>query len=277
MTSITIREYFAREGSVFSNKDAQKIGPVIYELSQQGGVTARDVVDAARSVNSPLHPYFEWNDKIAADEFRLWRARDMMGSIKIKFTEPDDPGEIKEARAFQVTRVAPHESEPRKYRTFEVLHGDTAFAAQMMESAYADIIMWRRKYSPYVGMWRNFGDAFQVVVNQISEWEEEYKATNIAAETDAGLKELLAWREEFQFMLTSWTSCREQIEFIMGAIADAEKAFAILNEKKHRDCLKCGKSFVSVSAGNRICKNCLNSKTVNEKNVNVIDAAMVGK
>src|SRR5689334_20620055 len=101
MTNITIKEYFARDGSGFSKKDAEKIGPVLYELSTRGAVTARDVVDAARSKNSPLHPYFEWDDKVAADQWRVHDARRMLGSIRIKYL---DGGGIttKEARAFQV-------------------------------------------------------------------------------------------------------------------------------------------------------------------------------
>lgn len=282
MTTITLKEYFARDGSVFSNKDAQKIGPVLHELSQQGGVTARDVVDAARSENSPLHSYFQWNDKVAADEFRLWRARDMLGSIKIRYIEKERAADgtektiTREARAFQVTRTAPHEPEPRKYRTFQVLHGDSAFAAQMMDSAFDDLIGWRRKYEPYVQIWKNFGDTFQAVVNQISEWEEEFPVEQAAPATDDALLALLSWRETNMEVLQTWTSCREQIEFIMQAIRDAEATFATLNEKKHRDCIKCGKSFVSFNAGHRMCPRCLNSKTVNERSVDAIGAKMIG-
>lgn len=282
MTSITIKEYFAVDGSPFSNKDAQKIGPVLDELSQQAAVTARDVVDAARSEQSPLHQYFEWNDKVAADSWRVETARRMLRSIKIKYTEeatnPDGTTRTvsREARAFQVTKAQAYEVEPRKYRTFQVLHGDSAFAAQMMDSAFDDLIGWRRKYEPYVQMWRNFGDTFQGVVNQISEFEEEFAVEQAAPATDSALFELLAWRDQNIEILQTWTNCREQIEFIMSAIHDAEKMFGKLSEKKHRDCIKCRKSFVSFGPHHRMCESCLNSKTVNERSSEVIDAKMIG-
>lgn len=282
MISITIKEYIAVEGSLYSNKDAMEIGPVLDELSKQAAVTARDVVDAARSAQSPLHEFFEWDDKIAADLHRLTVARTMLRSIKIKYTEQvkGDDGETRTvsrtARAFQVAPSRAYDPEPRKYRTFQVLHGDSAFAAQMMDSAFDDLIGWRRKYEPYVQMWRNFGDTFQGVINQISEFEEEFPVEQAAPATDDALAQLLAWRESNAEILQTWTACREQIEFIMAAIHDAETTFGKLSEKKHRDCIKCHKSFVSFGPHHRMCERCLNSKTVNERSVDVIDATMIG-
>lgn len=281
MTAITIKEYFAVEGSPYSNKDARKIGPVLQEISEQGGVTTRDVVDAARSPQNPLHEYFEWDDRVAADKWRLKTAQVMLASIKIKYTDntarsiSGEVAKIHETRAFHVTRTEAW-GPPRKYRTFQVLHGDSAFAAQMMDAAFNDLMSWRRKYEPYVQLWKNFGDAFQAVVNQIAEFEDEVPTEQAAMATDAALANLLAWREEYSDVLKLWTAAREQIEFIMQAIGDTEQVFGLLQEKKHRDCLKCGKSFESVSVGNRICASCLNAKTINERNDGAINAQIVG-
>jgi len=260
MPSIVVKDYIAVNGSPYTPKDAKKIGPVLHALADQGALTARDVVDAARSTNSPLYEYFEWDNKVAADLWRVETARRMLRSIKIKYEEG---GEIKETRAFQIIRRSSWENEPRKYRTFQVLHGDSAFAAQMMDSAIEDLLTWRRKYEPYVSLWKSFGDAFQQVINQVSELEEECKAENIAGETDEALEKLLVWREECSAILTTWTGAREQIEYIFKAIGNAETVFAKVGEKKPRICLRCGNVFVSVSVGNRICKSCLNLKSVN--------------
>lgn len=269
MTSITIKEYFAREGSLFSKTDAKSIGPVLEELSRQGGVTARDVLDAARSKNSSLHKYFEWDDKVAADHYRLDQARVMLRAIRVKYVDGNGI-ETKTARAFQITRSSGYDTEPRKYRTFQVLHGDTAFAAQMMDTAIDDLMNWKHKYEPYCSMWKNFGDVFQQVINQADEFAEEARSQHVAGETDEAVARLLAWKEECADILATWTGAREQIEYIMKAIGEAEAVFAEVNERKERTCLKCRKPFMSVSVGNRVCKNCLNSKTVNERNV--IDA-----
>lgn len=253
MTSITIKEYTTRDGSPFNQKDAAKIGPVLYEMSKERGVTARDVVDAARSTNSPLHDYFEWNDQKAADEYRLWRARDMLGSIKVRYIEND---EVKEARAFQVTRAAPYEGEARQYRSFQVLSGDSAFAAQMMENAVDDLVRWRGRYAHYTEMWIKFGDCFQSVVNQIDEFREEATVVGLAADTDEGLARLLEWRTQFTDMLESWTKCREQVAYIMEAIGEAEGAFCKLKNVSTKRCISCGEDFVTLDEGMRTCPKC---------------------
>lgn len=260
MTTITIKEYFARDGSEFSKSDARIIGPVLQALSEQGGVTARDVIDAARSSNSPLHPYFEWNDKAAADEYRLYQARSMLRSIRVRYD--DAGGEQREGRAFEIVRKSPYEPEARTYRSFQVLHGDSAFAAQMLGAAFDDLQMWKRKYEPYVGMWKRFGDAFQGVVNQIAEWRDEYFAGEIAGETDNALARLVAWRDESKAALDTWTACREQIEYIMEAIREAEKVFGVVPLAKARPCIRCGKDFKSEHVGHRICPSCAQTQKV---------------
>lgn len=260
MTSITLKEYFAVAGSPYSNADARKIGPVINSLSESGAVTARDVVDSARSPNSPIHPYFEWDNQTAADLWRVETARRMLRSIRVKYQ--DAGGETRDVRAFQVNQARAWESEHRQYKTFQVLHGDSAFAAQMLGSAFDDLQSWKRKYEPYVAMWNQFGDTFQGVVNQISEWADEYKARNVAGETDDALVKLLAWRDGSRETLETWTACREQIEFILAAIGDAERLFKELPAAKTRPCIRCGKDFKSDHIGHRICASCAKTQKV---------------
>src|SRR6185312_17056988 len=237
MPSISIKEYYAEHHSTFTNADARKIGPVLHELSKQGGVTSRDVLDTARSANSPLHPYFEWDNAVAADLWRLRQAGNMLASIRVRFIE-DGSGDVKEARAFQVTRRGAYEAEPRRYHTFQVLHGDSAFAAQMMDSAIDDLLGWRRKYEPYTEMWERFGDAFQQVVNQISEFEDEAATGNVALATDNALSKLLAWRDDCAEVVKTWTAAREQVSYIFDAIKNAEAVFSKVSERRERNCLK---------------------------------------
>lgn len=253
MTSITIKEYTAVPGSRFSNKDAEKIGPELQALSEQGAVTARDVVDAARSSNSPLHSYFEWNDKKAADLHRVEQARKILQSITVRYIEDGKP---KEARAFQVISKRAYEPEPRKYRSFEVLQGDAAFSASMMDNAITDLMAWKKRYAPYTEMWIKFGDIFQSVVNQISEFEEVCSAENVAGTTDQALVKLIGWRQEYEAVLVLWTAAREHVEFIMQAIGEAQTTFGRLDQRRERECLKCKHTFKSLSFADRLCPAC---------------------
>jgi ribosomal protein L37E len=140
-----------------------------------------------------------------------------------------------------------------------VLHGDSAFAAQMLQSAFDDLVTWRKKYEPYTDIWSKFGDCFQSVVNQISEFEDEFKAQSLVTDTDGALARLIAWREECAAILANWAACREQVSYIMEAIAEAEELFGKLNTRSERKCMRCLKPFPSLNIGHRICSSCAQS------------------
>ena len=50
---------------------------------QQGRLDPRDVVDAARNPDSPLHSLFPWDDELAADAHRLNVARALIRRVKL--------------------------------------------------------------------------------------------------------------------------------------------------------------------------------------------------
>lgn len=51
----------------------QVIGEALSEVAKNEGgrLTPGAVVSAARSQNHPLHPHFEWDDRVAAEAYRL--------------------------------------------------------------------------------------------------------------------------------------------------------------------------------------------------------------
>lgn len=56
-----------------------------------GGVLTPDaVVNDAKSAKSPLHRYFEWDDKKAADRYRLEQARELIRSVKVHIEVRDE-------------------------------------------------------------------------------------------------------------------------------------------------------------------------------------------
>lgn len=80
MTQYQWRDAF----KAFYNVDAMAVGPVLEAIREEKGkLTARDVVDEARSKKSPLHKAFEWDNEVAAEQFRLEQARSMIRSIQI--------------------------------------------------------------------------------------------------------------------------------------------------------------------------------------------------
>lgn len=66
---------------------AEVVGTFVEEaVATQGKVTPNDLVEAARSARSALHPLFEWDNNAAAHEHRLHQARTALTSLRIKIT-----------------------------------------------------------------------------------------------------------------------------------------------------------------------------------------------
>ena len=77
-----------KAGAQFNVK-AQVAADTIRRLQRSLGtetVTAKDLLDASRDDNAPLHSCFEWDDSIAAEQYRLWQARHLINSLEIEVT-----------------------------------------------------------------------------------------------------------------------------------------------------------------------------------------------
>jgi hypothetical protein len=55
----------------------------IMDKNPDGLLKTEEIVDAARDEDSPLHPYFNWDDKDAADRFRLEQAKQLVNHFTI--------------------------------------------------------------------------------------------------------------------------------------------------------------------------------------------------
>lgn len=61
-------------------------------IREKRGITAKNVLDESRPKNAVLHPAFTWDDKRAAEEHRLWQARQLVRSVVVVSSEGDrDP------------------------------------------------------------------------------------------------------------------------------------------------------------------------------------------
>ena len=63
---------------------AQIAGRVCAALEEQNALTAQRLVDESRPEDAPLHAAFEWNDTIAAEEWRKHTARHIINSLVIR-------------------------------------------------------------------------------------------------------------------------------------------------------------------------------------------------
>ncbi|UDL95488.1 hypothetical protein LGH83_04505 [Lichenihabitans sp. PAMC28606] len=248
---VSLKDYFAAAGSAFTKRDAEVIGPQLEALAEAGPIDERTIVEVARSPNSPLNRYFEWDDETAADKYRVGQAGSMMRSIRVRVVEDGRP---RVTSAYKlVTKPTASRPAPKGYN---VLHGESAFAAKMTVAAYDDMLAWRAKYAPYVDVWVDFATAFRQVANQVGELEEAGKPAEIDVQTDAAVQALLAWRESSEPVLTKWEAAVEQVQFLLDAIDEADAVFTTSLKAKERSCLRCSTPFQSSGIGNRLCEKC---------------------
>lgn len=81
-------KYTFREGNRVSGVDAQTVGSELERIHQKhGAIKPKIVVDEARPDDALLHPVFEWDDAVAAEEWRAHTARNLIRSVQIVTSE----------------------------------------------------------------------------------------------------------------------------------------------------------------------------------------------
>jgi hypothetical protein len=80
--------YTFRNGTRISGVNAQTTGEELARIqTAHGAITAPLVVDEARPTDAPLHPAFEWNNLVAAEQHRQHQARNLIRSVQIIETD----------------------------------------------------------------------------------------------------------------------------------------------------------------------------------------------
>ena len=70
---------------------AQVAGEMCAELEKDGRLNAQTLVDVNRPEDAPLHSCFEWNDVLAAEEWREHQARNIINSITVVTMPGQEP------------------------------------------------------------------------------------------------------------------------------------------------------------------------------------------
>ena len=254
---MNLREYFAAAGSAFTKADAEVIGPQIEVLAEEGDASRERIRDVARSPNSPLHRFFDWDRDVAADKWQLHQADTMLRSIRVRVIEDGRP---RTAPAYKIERAQPKSGIARGHN---VLHGASAAAVQKAKEAFDELVAWRARYAPFALVWTDFAQAFRGVVNQIGEAEDTVRTAGVDDRTDEALTDLLgcfaaltAWREMHQTTTSTWAAIEEQARFMDEAIGEAVAIYTGKLKARERNCLRCSTVFQSGGPGNRLCEKC---------------------
>ncbi|MBR2551435.1 MAG: hypothetical protein IKF05_00380 [Erysipelotrichaceae bacterium] len=106
-------------------------------------VTPQMIVDFARDEDTELHKCFQWDDSVAAENWRKQQARQVVMSLTVK-VERSEHGEA------QTYRLIEHDDTEKIYRpvVFTVRNKDEY--ARLLAQAKADMIAFKKRYKSIV-------------------------------------------------------------------------------------------------------------------------------
>lgn len=118
----------------------------------RGQLRPRAVVDAARDPKNPLHDQFEWSDTKAAEQYRLWQARELI-SVCVEMI-PNPEGEIITVRKF--VSLKSDRRTDGGYRLVTAITGDAELHQEMLEQFRVEARLFAERY-------RNLKEAIAVI------------------------------------------------------------------------------------------------------------------
>lgn len=157
---MTIKEYLAAPKSPLTDADARIIGPELYRLAVEGHSSIEGILAEARKKRSPLHPYLDWDDTVAAEKWRRDQAGQLANQILIRVETAEGERTI---RAFHAIRIEIEPGKPERLRHFlpiEIVAREPAYAGQVIEEALRQLHAWRDRWEAYSA---RFGPVFPAI------------------------------------------------------------------------------------------------------------------
>jgi hypothetical protein len=168
-------EYAWKKGFPWASRaDPQAVADRILELSSSGKhPNASDVLEDGRRIDAPHHNIFEWEDSIAAEQYRLGQAGHILRSIVI--VQTDSTEAKKPIRAF-VHVIPPEQKDPAYVNIVDAMKNDD-MRRQVLEKAMGELEIWRETYENYL--------EFLPVINAIEEIRPKVRRGRPRAKAEA--------------------------------------------------------------------------------------------
>lgn len=115
--------------------DAQKVADEIASIGDEA--TPQQIVDKARSKDTELHKCFEWDNKKAAENYRLYQARNVTNHLVFVTQEHKENYEV---RVFQKV------NKDRGYIQTRVIFQNEDMHGQLLQNAYRELATFTAKY-----------------------------------------------------------------------------------------------------------------------------------
>jgi len=164
VSTTTTQQFTARKGSRITDEQAERYGPHLGALQDaEGVIDPASVVEDARSLSSPLHDAFQWDDGVAAEKYRLHQARRLLASIEVTIEEDPEANEPQTVRAFYHVETPEH---ARSYVALETVQANKSYRDQVVEDALRRLRLWRDRFDQYSEL-RPVTQAIAVVEHQL--------------------------------------------------------------------------------------------------------------
>jgi len=151
-------EYAWKPGSRITIDPEVAAQRLIAIQQETGCVMPESVIEDARPEDAPLHPVFEWDDDIAARQYRLFQAHHLMRSLTVPTQMVHgDSVETVHVRAYVSVPMRPALPEggeeeavegriPRAYMPVQRVMEQEDYRKQVIMQAGRELGWWRRKY-----------------------------------------------------------------------------------------------------------------------------------
>lgn len=134
-------------GTVQLTSRLQVVSNELMALYQaRGQLIPSDVVDAARPDDSPLHRFFEWDDSVAAERYRVLQAGQLVRSVKV-FIEGANNNSLEVRSWVAVNR------DGSGYQPTEVVGADPEQRNRVLRRMNREINSLRTRYGIYEEFW----------------------------------------------------------------------------------------------------------------------------
>ena len=141
-----------------SKGDAQFLGEQFESIAEREPLKPETVVERARPEMAPLHPYFEWDDETAAEQYRLVQARYYLRHIAVIREEDGEPirafhvVDVQRA-AFQSTMCGEGETDDlppdEEFKPLREIIAQPYLMRQVVDKALRELKGWQQRYAQY--------------------------------------------------------------------------------------------------------------------------------
>jgi len=142
-------KYRSKPGRSLSDKMAELVGPEIVALSDGGEkVKPTDYLNWVKAnPDSESHTLFEWDDTEAAQQYRLYQARNIINSIEISIVDHrGDETFVKQWINVTIADPDDEEETQREYVSHQYAKDSPIISKQIVERAWREFVSWRQRY-----------------------------------------------------------------------------------------------------------------------------------